>query len=100
MLNINIYACYKVYYKCEYSYISQEDSTFDNKVFNDGMTENTFMINGSSLINLLVEKLKDKYFSEFQIENNVITIDCFNYNSGETSVYTYEVIEEVNKEDE
>lgn len=93
MLNINIYACYKVCYKCEYSYISQEDSTFDDKVFNDGTTEFTHMINGGSLINLLVEKLKDKYFSEFKIENNIIEIHCFDYNNGETSIYTYEIIE-------
>lgn len=95
MLNINIYSCYKVCYKCEYSYISQEDSTFDDKVFNKGMTENTFIINGGSLIDLLVEKVKDNYFSEFAIKNNIIIIHCFDYNTGETSTYIYEIIGEI-----
>lgn len=70
------------------------------KFFNGRIIEHTCMINGGSLINLLVENLKDEYFSEFAIKNNIIIIHCFNYNTGETNTYTYEIIEEVCDEDE
>lgn len=93
MLNINIYGNYKVHSKCEYSYISQEDSTPDDKVFRTHKMENIYLLNGDKVIELITGSLQDIYFSELVIKGNIITIEHFNYNSGESDTLIYEIKE-------
>lgn len=93
MLNINIYANYKVHYKCKYFYISQEDSTPDDKTFKGGYVEEFLIKNGGELINILTKNIQNSYFSELNIKDNTIIIEHFNYNSGENDTCIYKIEE-------
>ena len=89
---IDIYSYYNVEIYICYSYISNEDSTPNEKVFSINSNREKEKLNGRELIEIIVEHLSDKDISELYVEPDYVKIEKFDPISGETSTIriTYE----------
>lgn len=97
-MNIDIYSKYKVRFLNSGAYISQEDSTFDDIVFNDYEDDKEEIIDGYKLLDIIKYRLNDSYLQELSIIDNTIRIETFNYMNGEGNKYIMEV-ERINEKE-
>lgn len=90
-MDINIYATYKVKYICRGSEIDTENSEPNDIMFKDFKYNNTKSVNGDDLIEDIKYRLDDAYFQSFFVNSNTnsITIEHFNYNTGEVRTYKW-----------
>lgn len=89
-MDINIYSDYDVTIKSCYSYISDEDSIPpDDIAFRTDGGIITKRYNGVELMELLHKNLNDMYIQSFIINDNKITFEYFNPNTGEGGDYDY-----------
>lgn len=86
-MNIDIYSKYKVRFLNSGAYISQEDSTPDDIVFNHYEDDKEEIIDGGKLLDTIKYKLDDRYLQEFSVIDNTIRIEIFNYMNGESDKY-------------
>lgn len=98
-MNINIYSKYKVRFLSSGAYISQEDSTPDDKVFNHYENDEEEIIDGGKLLDIIKYRLDDSYLQEFSVIDNTIRIEIFNYMNGESDKYIM-VIEDLESKGE
>lgn len=86
-ISIDIYGEYKVTFLNSGAYISQEDSTPDDIVFNNYENSEEKIIDGSKLLDIIKRELNDRYLQGFSIIDNTIRIETFNYYNGENNKY-------------
>lgn len=98
-MNINIYSKYKVRFLSNDAYISQEDSTPDDKVFNHYENDEEEIIDGGKLLDIIKYRLDNSYLQEFSVIDNTIRIEIFNYMNGESDKYIM-VIEDLENKGE
>ncbi len=86
-MNIDIYSKYKVRFLNSGAYISQEDSTPDDIVFNHYEDDKEEIIDGGKLLTIIKYRLDDRYLQEFSVIDNTIRIEIFNYMNGESDKF-------------
>ena len=96
-MTIDIYSKYKVRFLSSGAYISQEDSTPDDKVFTHYENDNEEIIDGGKLLDTIKYRLDDNYLQEFSVIDNTIRIEIFNYMNGESDKYII-VVERIESE--
>lgn len=86
-MSIDIYSNYKVRFLSNGAYISQEDSTPDDIVFNEYENDEELIIDGGRLLDIIKVKLNNNYLQEFSVIDDTIRIETFNYMNGESDKY-------------
>lgn len=84
-MNINIYSKYKTKYNYFGVEIDEENSTHDDITFKRFNYEVSIIENGGTLAERIARYIEQTNFQEITINDNLITIDFFNPNNGETS---------------
>lgn len=97
-MSIDIYSKYKVRFLNSGAYISQEDSTPDDKVFNHYENDEEEIVDGGKLLDIIKYRLDSGYLQEFSVIDNTIRIEIFNYMNGESDKYIM-VVERINEKE-
>lgn len=92
-MSIDIYSKYKVRFLNSGAYISQEDSTPNDIVFNHYEDDEEQIIDGGKLLDIIKYRLNDSYLQELSVIENTIRIETFNYMNGESDKFIM-VVEE------
>ena len=84
-MNIDIYSIYKIEIESEYNYLSEENESIYDNIFETEKIKNKDIINGGALIDVIKLNISRDYIDNIYIKDNTIKISTFNFNTGETS---------------